>query len=65
MTSGDSNNKCLNGFSEEFLQKTKTLFEPIAGKELSQEECREIAETLIGLEVYLRRLKKKYETQPE
>lgn len=53
-----------NGFSKEFLQKTKTLFEPIIGKELSQEECREIAENLIGLELYLRKLKEKYETQP-
>jgi hypothetical protein len=53
-----------NGFSDEFLQKTKTLFESVIGKELSQEECREIAENLIGLELYLRRLKKKYEIQP-
>lgn len=60
MANAESN---LNSFSDEFLQKTKTLFEPIAGRELSQENCRDIARTIIDLELYLRKLKEKYEPQ--
>lgn len=49
-----------NGFPEDFLDDTKKVWEPILSKELSAEEAREIAENLIGLELYLRELKRKY-----
>lgn len=49
-----------NGFSDDFLEYTKEVWKPILGAELSTEEAREIAENLIGLELYLRELKDKY-----
>lgn len=49
-----------NGFSDDFLEYAKDVWKPILGAELSTEEAREIAENLIGLELYLRELKNKY-----
>ncbi|HCD37230.1 MAG TPA: hypothetical protein DEQ77_00595 [Candidatus Omnitrophica bacterium] len=50
-----------NGFSDDFLEYAKEVWKPILGAELSTEEVREIAENLVGLELYLRELKNKYE----
>ena len=49
-----------NGFSDDFLEYTKKVWEPVLRKEITIEEAREIAENLISLELYLRELKKKY-----
>jgi hypothetical protein len=51
----------LTGFSEDFLQKTRTLLEPIAGKKLSDEDCRKMTENAVALALYIRKLKEKYE----
>ncbi|MBR3631603.1 MAG: hypothetical protein IKN49_00830 [Elusimicrobiaceae bacterium] len=50
----------LTSFSEEFLDKTRQLFQPLAGRDLSDEECAQIARNMIGLEMLLRQLRIKY-----
>lgn len=50
----------LPTFSQEFLEKTRKLFEPLAGRDLSDEECAQIARNIIGLEQLLRQLRVKY-----
>lgn len=50
----------LTSFSEEFLDKTRQLFQPLAGRDLSDEECAQIARNMIGLEMLLRQLRVKY-----
>jgi hypothetical protein len=51
----------LQEFSLEFIQHTRKLFEPIARQKLTDEQCAEIARNMINLEIYLRKLKAKYE----
>jgi len=63
MAKSDTDFLCAqHGFSREFIERTRKLFEPLAARELSDEECAEIARQTINLELYLRGLKKKYET---
>lgn len=50
----------LHTFSPEFIEKTKQLFQPLAGRDLSDEECAQIARNMIGLEMLLRQLRVKY-----
>ena len=50
----------LTSFSQEFLDKTRQLFQPLAGRDLSAEECAQIARNMIGLEMLLRQLRIKY-----
>ena len=50
----------LPTFSQEFLEKTRKLFQPLAGRDLSNEECAQIARNMIGLEMLLRQLRVKY-----
>jgi hypothetical protein len=48
-------------FSNDFINKTREVFEPLCHKKLSDEECIEIANNLLSLELYLEELKEKYE----
>ena len=50
----------LNTFSQEFIEKTRQLFQKIAGRDLSDEECSQIARNMIGLEMLLSQLREKY-----
>lgn len=50
----------LTSFSQEFLEKTRQLFEPLAGRSLSDEDCAQITRNMIGLEQLLRQLRVKY-----
>lgn len=52
-----------HGFSKEYIARTRKLFEPIAGRKLSDEECADIARSYIELEVYLRKLKDKQDEE--
>ncbi len=47
-------------FSDDFLEYTKKVWESVLCKEITTEEAREIAENIVGLELYLRELKNKY-----
>ena len=47
-------------FSREYIEKIRGLFEPLAKRKLSDEECAEYARNMINLELYLRELRKKY-----
>ena len=47
-------------FSKELIEKVRKLYEPRAGRKLSDEECAEYARDVINLELYLRELRKKY-----
>ena len=48
-------------FSNAFIEKTRKQFEPLCHKKLSDEECIEIINNTLNLELYLRELKEKYE----
>lgn len=50
----------LTSFSQEFIEKTRELFQPLAGRDLSDEDCTQIARNMIGLEMLLRQLRVKY-----
>lgn len=45
-------------FSKPLLEKTRKAFEPIIHKKLSDEDCNEILNTLVGLELLLRDIAK-------
>jgi hypothetical protein len=45
-------------FSKSLLEKTRKILEPIAHKKLSDEDCNEILNTLVGLELLLREIAK-------
>jgi hypothetical protein len=47
-------------FSVEFIEQTRKLFEPLAERTLSNEECAEIARQTIEMEFYLQELRRKY-----
>lgn len=47
------------GFSQEFLDETKNLWEPFCNKELSYEEASELANNIINVELFLQELKEK------
>jgi hypothetical protein len=46
-------------FSKEFLNKTRKIFEPYYKRSLSDEECTEIANNVINLELLLREIAEK------
>lgn len=46
-------------FSKKFLDKTRKVFEPYYKRPLSDEECTEIANNVINLELLLREIAEK------
>lgn len=45
-------------FSKNFIDKTREVFEPLCHKSLSDDECAEIANNIIELELLLREVAK-------
>lgn len=43
-------------FSNSLIAKARKIIEPIANKKLSDEDCNEILNTLVGLELLLREI---------
>jgi len=50
----DVNFKSIYGFSKEFLDETKAIWEPLYKRELSYQEAADIANNWINLEMRLR-----------
>jgi hypothetical protein len=45
-----------SNFSKEFIEQTRKVWEPICKKQLSDDECIEIANNVISLELLLREI---------
>ncbi len=54
----------MTTYSKELLEEALGLFQPYYNKPLSLEDAREITDNLVGLELYLRELKAKYDNHP-